>query len=112
MLTFNASLRCNGADESRPFSFASVKMPEEKAANNRGSNAEAMKLASWCLLMCGGTEQRYSIQQGHCLDNATQMGQEELSILTHYVTLIRCDFSSGPAFVGVGGHYCITWLGS
>ena len=33
-------------------------------------------------------EQRYStsIQQGQCLDNATQMGQDELSILTRYVT--------------------------
>lgn len=36
--------------------------------------------------MSGKAEQRYSAQQGQCLDNATQMGQDELSILTRYVT--------------------------
>lgn len=45
-----------------------------------------VKQAGWCLLMSGKAEQRYSILQGQCLDNATQMGQDELSILTCYVT--------------------------
>lgn len=41
-------------------------------------------------------EQRYSIQ---CLDNATQMGQDELSILTCYVTL-RAVISFRPCVCG------------
>lgn len=36
--------------------------------------------------MTGKAEQRYGIQQGQSLDNATQMGQDGLSILTGYVT--------------------------
>lgn len=45
-----------------------------------------MKQAGWSVLMSGKAKQRYSVQQGQCLDNATQMGQDELNILKCYVT--------------------------
>lgn len=50
--------------------------------------------------MSGNAEQRYSIQQGHCLDNATQMGHDELSTLTCYVTQ-KGYLSAGLVHVGV-----------
>lgn len=71
-----------------------------KNARRKQQITAAVKQAGWCLLMRGKAEQRYSIQQGQCLDNATQMGQDELSILKCYVT--PSAVSSGPPHVGVG----------
>lgn len=42
--------------------------------------------------MSGRTECRYSIQQGRRCDNATQMGQEELSLLTHFTHYVTFFF--------------------
>lgn len=53
----------------------------------------AVKSTSCYLLMSGRAECRYVIQQGHRLDNATQMGQEELSLLTHFTHYVIFSFS-------------------
>lgn len=55
-------------------------------------------------------EQRYStsIQQGQRLDNATQMGQDELSILTRYVTPSAVIVFGAESMWALELCYCVT----
>lgn len=81
-LTFTAKYvfsEINGSVESRPFSSESVEKTEEKPQKKPSSTS---KQTGGGLLMNG----KACVQQGQCLDNVTQMGQEELSILECYVT--------------------------
>ena len=57
--------------------------------------------------MSGKAEQRFGIQQGQCLDNAMQMGQDELSILI----LCNAKYCHCLQALLMWVFFCITRLG-